>query len=161
MRSLAQPAQWLILIGRTLAYAWAAPCSVVGLAVAALLAVTGANRRVVSGVLEVWPLPTGSARRHEVLARSPFSAITLGHVTLGVSEEELVRLRSHEHAHVRQYERWGVAFLLAYPAASVWQALRGRRAHADNPFEIQARDEAMRFDTRAVMAEASGSSDAQ
>ena len=52
---------------------------------------------------------------------------------------KLERLRAHEHAHVRQYEQWGIFFLLAYPAASVWQWLRGRRAYVDNWFEVQAR----------------------
>jgi hypothetical protein len=50
---------------------------------------------------------------------------------------------------VRQYERWGAFFLLAYPAASLWQLLRGRRAHRDNPFEIEARDAESRAHERA------------
>jgi hypothetical protein len=51
----------------------------------------------------------------------------------------LHRLRTHEHEHVRQYERWGVLFFAAYPLSSLWQLLRGHRPYMDNWFEIQAR----------------------
>ena len=37
-----------------------------------------------------------------------------------------------------QYERWGPLFLLAYPAASAWAWLRGRRPYRDNAFERPA-----------------------
>jgi hypothetical protein len=95
--------------------------------------VTGARVRAQHGVLEV-------AWRHGPwLARAPFVAITFGHMVLGRSHAELSRLRAHEHAHVRQYERWGVLFLLLYPASSVWQLLRGRRPYLDNVFEVDAR----------------------
>ena len=47
---------------------------------------------------------------------------------------------AHEQAHVRQYERWGVFFFVAYPAASLWQLLRCRRPYIDNWFEVQARE---------------------
>jgi hypothetical protein len=40
---------------------------------------------------------------------------------------------------VRQYERWGVVFFLAYPLSSLWQAARGRHYYWDNWFEVQAR----------------------
>ena len=50
--------------------------------------------------------------------------------------------RISERAHVRQYELWGAFFLLAYPAASFWQLLQGRRAYFDNWFEVQARKKA-------------------
>lgn len=73
----------------------------------------------------------------------PFEAITFGHVVLGRSRAALMHLRAHEHAHVAQYERWGAVFLLAYPLASLTQWLRGRRAYLDNPFEVQAREEAL------------------
>lgn len=71
--------------------------------------------------------------------RLPFSAITLGHVVLGLDADVLARVRAHEQVHVRQYERWGALFLLAYPAASLYQWLRGRDAYRDNPFEREAR----------------------
>jgi hypothetical protein len=49
-------------------------------------------------------------------------------------------VRAHEQAHVRQYERWGLFFFVAYPAASLWQLLRCRRPYLDNWFEVQARE---------------------
>jgi hypothetical protein len=100
-----------------------------------LLAFAGARWRRVGGVLEVAPERPGSA----LTAPLGFVAITFGHVVLGCSAAELQRLRAHEHAHVAQYERWGVVFLAAYPLASLYCWLRGRRAHHDNTFEVQAR----------------------
>jgi hypothetical protein len=123
---------------------WALPCSLLGLLLGLpwLLqgrqAGRGGSLRRVDGVLEL------ALHRGEVLAgcraaRLPFAAITLGHVVIGVSEAALARLRAHEQVHVRQYERWGPLFLLAYPLASAWAWLRGRRPYLDNPFEIEAR----------------------
>jgi hypothetical protein len=67
-----------------------------------------------------------------------FSAMTLGHVILGISEAELAAARDHEHVHVRQYQRWGPLFLFAYAGSSLWQFMNGRRAYRDNFFERQA-----------------------
>lgn len=69
-----------------------------------------------------------------------YRAITLGHVILGVTADDLAASRDHEHVHVAQYERWGVVFFVAYPLASLWQVLRGRDAYWDNPFEVEARE---------------------
>jgi hypothetical protein len=126
------------------AYAWAAPCSVIGLLLAVCMAAFAKTGwQVVDGVVEVcFSSPRFSKRG--ILAAWPFAAITLGHVVAGVSAADLARLRAHEHAHVRQYERWGAFLLLAYPAAGAWQLLRGRRAHWDNPFEIEARNAELR-----------------
>jgi hypothetical protein len=96
---------------------------------------TGARIKQIEGVLEI-------AWRHstpQLTKLLPFTAITFGHVVLGISAHELSRLRTHEHAHVKQYERWGPLFLLLYPASSLWQLLRGRSAYWDNVFEVQAR----------------------
>ena len=121
---------------RWLRYAWAAPCTLVGLVlVAPLLLLRLATPAVAEGAIEV-ALAEGSYRARRWL---PFNAITFGHLIFGVSAAELSRLRPHEQAHVRQYERWGPLFFLAYPAASLWQWLRGRRAYRDNWFEVQAR----------------------
>ena len=118
-------------------YLWAAPCTALGLLLTAPAFLLGAIVRVVDGVIEIAPSASRAAPR---LARLlPFNAITFGHVVFGTSGAELDRLRAHEHAHVRQYERWGIIFLLAYPASSLWQWARGRRAYADNWFEVQAR----------------------
>lgn len=45
----------------------------------------------------------------------------------------------HELVHVRQYERWGIAFWPAYLLSSLWVRIRGGNAYWDNPFERQAR----------------------
>lgn len=118
-------------------YLWAAPCTVLGLGLTVPILLLGAMGRVVDGVIEIAPPPGLCAS--PLLRALPFNAITFGHVVYGASALELDRLRAHEHAHVRQYEQWGILFLLAYPASSLWQLLRGRRAYADNWFEVQAR----------------------
>lgn len=101
----------------------------------------GARLRWVSGVLEVSLFPHPSRRARPRRNALPFRAITLGHVVIGLDAAELSRWRTHERVHVRQYERWGPLFFVAYPLASVWQLMRGRRAYWDNPFEVQARRE--------------------
>ena len=60
-------------------------------------------------------------------------------VRFGRDGSELIRLRLHEQAHVRQYEMWGPFFFLAYPASSLLQLLRGRSPYHHNHFEVQAR----------------------
>lgn len=117
---------------------WAAPWSACGLLLAALPLAFGARARVVGGVLEVCGGPLERLRARPGQG-ARFAAITLGHVVLGVDAPTLAALRTHEHAHVRQYERWGPAFVPAYLAAGAWALLRGRRAWFDNPFERQAR----------------------
>lgn len=119
-------------------YLWAAPCSLVGLALALPLVLAGAQARRVAGVLEVGFRPH-LMQQGSLANRLPFAAITLGHVVLGISQHELKRLRVHEHAHVRQYERWGVLFFVAYPLSSLVQWLRGRSPYWHNGFEVQAR----------------------
>jgi hypothetical protein len=121
---------------RLLRYAWASPCTLVGLLLVAPALLAGmATARVVEGAIEV-ALEAASWRTRRLL---PFNAITFGHLVFGVSRAALERLRRHEQAHVRQYEQWGPLFFLAYPAASAWEWLRGRRAYRDNWFEVQAR----------------------
>lgn len=70
--------------------------------------------------------------------RCAFGGITLGHVIIAQSHEGLDTFRAHEQVHVCQYERWGVAFLLAYPLASLWALLTGRHPYWDNVFEVEA-----------------------
>jgi hypothetical protein len=122
-------------------YLWAAPCTAVGVLLALIAWMLRARWRLVRGVLEVSLLRR--VRPHKRLRRAalPFRAITLGHVVIGVDATELRRWRAHEHVHVRQYERWGPLFFVAYPLASLWQLLRGRRPYWDNPFEVQARQQ--------------------
>jgi hypothetical protein len=126
------------LAARIARYAWAAPCTAVGLCLVAPAFLFGATARVVDGAIEVALSSFKSS--NALLGALPFNAITFGHVVLATSQTELDRLRAHEQAHVRQYERWGVFFFVAYPAASFWQLLRCRRPYIDNWFEVQARE---------------------
>lgn len=122
---------------RWAAYAWAAPCTVVGLCLFAAACPAGARARVIDGVIEVALWPGGSPG--PLARRLPFTAITFGHLVIALTWREHERLRAHEREHVRQYEAWGVVFFLAYPLASLWQLLRGRQAYWDNWFEVRAR----------------------
>ena len=119
-------------------HAWPGPWSLLGLACAVPALLAGAQARRVAGVLEV---SGGRLGRLADAGRLPFgvSAITLGHVVLGSSAAVRDALRAHEHAHVRQYERWGLFFVPAYLADSLWQGLRGGHAYRDNRFEREAR----------------------
>jgi hypothetical protein len=120
---------------------WAAPCSLLGLALGtAVLAIGGSARRV-GRTLEI-AVRHADCPSDSALARLPFAAITFGHVILGVSHEELARLRTHERVHVEQYERLGPVFLLAYPCSSLVAALQGKRPYQENHFEVQAFREA-------------------
>jgi hypothetical protein len=119
---------------RLLLRLWALPCTLVGWMAALVLVLLGAHGRVVEGVLEIaLPMRWSSTRRW------PFAALTLGHVVIGVSEAELARLRAHEQAHVRQFERWGPLFPLLYALASVASWWRGEGLYAGNRFEQEAR----------------------
>ena len=121
----------LLQIGR---YAWAAPCTVAGLFPAVLVLLMGGAVQIRSGAIEIAFARTGRE------SRIPFGAMTLGHVILGQSRQVLDALRSHEQEHVRQYERWGLLFFLAYPASSLYQLLRGRNPYRYNHFEVQCRE---------------------
>lgn len=120
-----------------LRYIWAAPCTVAGLCLAAPVLLFSGRSRVVNGVIEIAVAPRVEASALERLL--PFNAITFGHVVIGTTAEQLRRLRAHEHEHVRQYEKWGALFFVAYPAASLWELLKGGRPYVDNWFEIEAR----------------------
>jgi hypothetical protein len=65
-------------------------------------------------------------------------AITLGHIILARDHATAARLRVHEHVHVRQYERWGAIFPIAYLAASAVAMIKGGDAYRDNLFEREA-----------------------
>ena len=126
---------------KQLSRAWAAPVTLLGLALALALSVIARTRwQVVAGVIEVAPRHGRPSIGARVLRKLPFDAITLGHVVIGSSAASLQALRTHEHAHVRQYERWGVFLLIAYPVASLGLLVVGRRPYLDNPFEVQARE---------------------
>jgi hypothetical protein len=123
---------------RLAAYVWAGPNTVLGLVLGFVVLGFGGRVHLVRGVAE---FSGGSlARTWSTLPTAlRFSAITFGHVILGIDEAVMVAVRQHEHVHVRQYEAWGPFFLLAYSASSVWAALRGGCAYRDNYFEKCAR----------------------
>lgn len=123
---------------RFLRYLWAAPASLLGLLLGAVLLVAGGNARRIEGTLEI----SGGAIGRRVAAGPPamnFAAITFGHVILGQDDSMLGACRAHERVHVRQYERWGVLFFPLYVASSLWQLARGRDWYRDNRFEVEAR----------------------
>jgi hypothetical protein len=117
---------------------WAAPCSLIGLLLAAIPLAQGGKAVWRRGALEVTYRQSQASCGK--LARSlPFRGIVFGHVILAVTEEELLSIGPHERVHVEQYERWGPVFFLAYGLSSLWQLLRGRSPYWYNHFEIQAR----------------------
>ena len=120
----------------TLAYLWVAPVTLFGLVLALIAYWLGASVKQRHGVLEV----AGNSRTPLLRAISnKFDAITIGHVILGRNHGTLTRHRSHEHVHVRQYERWGILFPVLYVLASFKALLMGKRFYWDNVFEVQAR----------------------
>ena len=119
-------------------FIWASPCSVVGIVLGTAVLLLGGKVKRAPGTLE-FTYRESQASCGKLARSLAFGAITFGQVIIAVTEQELTLAREHELVHVRQYERWGVAFFLAYPASSLWQLLRGRNAYWDNHFEIQAR----------------------
>jgi hypothetical protein len=108
---------------------WAAPASLLGLALAPFFA----RRSLRNGVLlcegASWPRRLGFRYR----------AMTLGHVVLCLDDIDDATW-SHELVHVAQYERLGPLFVFAYALASVAAVARGGHIYVDNRFEQQARD---------------------
>jgi hypothetical protein len=126
-------------LGRAAVYLWALPTTAVGLLFLPLvLASRKGGARVVDGVLELHGGPVAFFLRKCTLLKGGASAMTLGHVVLGRTEDMLDLTRSHERVHVRQCERWGPLFIPAYLLASVLVLLRGGRPYEDNPFEREA-----------------------
>ena len=126
----------LRLLTRPLAYAWALPNTLVGLALVPVVLATGGRVRVERGAVE---LHGGFARfflRKCLMVNA--AALTLGHVILGQDLDCLDRARDHEHVHIRQYERWGPLFLPAYFLSSFLAWRRGGHYYFDNRFEREA-----------------------
>jgi hypothetical protein len=122
---------------RFLLYVWALPASAIGCCIAVSALCLGATWRMVDGVIEV-----GGGRFASLVGLLPrvmrFDAITFGHIVLGSNHTVIEANRLHEHAHVRQYERWGLLFFTLYLGSSLAQLLRGRDPHHQNYFERQA-----------------------
>lgn len=115
-------------------YAWAAPTTMVGLTAGLLTLASGGRGQVREGALEFYGgFATWLSR---VIG---FGAMTLGHVILGRDALCLDLFRDHEQAHVRQVERWGIAFIPAYFAASFIAWRKGLHYYHDNWFERDAR----------------------
>ena len=117
---------------RLLQYAWASPWTLMAIAIGLLL---GGKFARVEGVVEVHGKRVASVLKRFYV---PAMAITVGHVVFGQTESALDMTRKHERVHVRQYERWGIAFVPAYLMLSAYLYLRGRDGYRENPFEIEA-----------------------
>ncbi len=94
---------------RVLLYLWALPNTLLGLAFVPLALMTGGRARLVRGCVEVHGGLVTWFLRRGLPVLGPAAAMTLGHVILGRDRDCLDASRDHEHAHVRQYERWGPA----------------------------------------------------
>ena len=130
---------------------WTAPCSALGAVLGCAVIAAGGSARRVGRTVEIARYH-GAAPPGSRLARAPFTAITFGHVILGASHAELARLRPHEQVHVRQYERLGPLFLVAYPCSSLLALLRGECPYRANRFERQAFREADAGEARQTIA---------
>ncbi len=122
---------------RALLYLWVSPVSAPAAGVALLARLGGGVVQVREGVLEACGgfLPVVLGRIYPPMS---IAAITLGHVVLARTHDDLEQTRAHERVHVRQYERWGAFFPLLYLGASFSAVLRGGHAYYDNPFEREA-----------------------
>jgi hypothetical protein len=118
-------------------YLWALPNTLVGLLFLPTALRRGGGVQVVDGVLEIHGPLLAAMLRH-LPVRGGAAAMTFGHVVLGRNQRALDVTRTHERIHVRQYERWGLAFIPAYLIASAWAGLRGRGAYLGNYFEREA-----------------------
>ena len=126
-------------IGSMARYVWAFPATLVGVMFSVIALGAGATVHFVGGTMEV---SGGSVSRLIGLMPVPlrFTAITLGHVIVGIDHDALRRARFHEQVHVQQYERWGVLFFALYILSSVVQVVRGRHPYFDNCFEREAHE---------------------
>ena len=122
------------------AYLWASPVTACALLVVLVGIVTGGRAGIVLGVVEVHGGLVGWYLRRGMPWFGPAAAMTLGHVILGRNATCLAQSRSHEHVHVRQFERWGPLMIPLYFAASLLCFLRGQDVYLDNPFEREAYD---------------------
>ena len=120
-----------------LAIAWASPWTLLGLSIGLLALASGGAMQRTGKVVECY----GGVLAW-LLSKAPIvggaSAMTLGHVVVGRSRDDIERTREHEAVHVAQYERWGLFFIPAYFACSIWLWLRGGNPYFDNPFEREA-----------------------
>lgn len=118
---------------------WASPNTLIGLVVGTVGMCFGAKVQVSGRAIEFYE---GGVKWF--IQRFPNGqytfAMTLGHVVIGQTKAALDVSRTHETVHVRQYERWGPAFIPAYLLSSLYVWTKGRRLYRDNPFEVEAYD---------------------
>lgn len=127
---------------RLVQYLWALPYTLIGALFTPFVVATGGRAHVLDGVLELYgPLPEFWLRRVALVPNA--AAITIGHVVLARDRDALEFTRAHERAHVRQYERWGLAFVPAYLVAGAWALASGAGAYRGNYFERDARRQAV------------------
>src|SRR5438270_6196472 len=119
---------------RLIVYLWSLPTTAVGLVLGSPALVSGGRMRWVDGVLEIHGGFVSHLLAEWTLLEGGASAMTLGHVVLGMDLDTLARTRAHERVHVRQCERWGPLFLPAYGVASLLAKWRGGDAYMDNRF---------------------------
>lgn len=120
---------------------WASPYSILGICIGSIGMLWGGKCRVREGAIEFYE--GGSRWFVSRLPPGPRTAgFTLGHVILGQTGAGLEAVGEHERVHVRQFERWGPIMGPAYILASAYMWLRGRDAYRDNPFEVEAYDQA-------------------
>lgn len=130
----------MLIVRLVLLWVWVSPASVVGLVVGLVSLPFGGRVQRIGRTLEFWGGPTAWLLRRGLPI--PAAAMTLGHVILGRSRDDLATARAHEWVHVRQYERWGPLFIPVYLGLCLWQWLRGRHPYWDHPFERAAYREA-------------------
>lgn len=120
------------MMRRAIGYLWASPNTLAAVAIGLLLC---GRFRWVQGVIEIdGPWVRQTLNRLPIQPR----AMTVGHVVFGTDLAALTVTRAHERVHVRQYERWGPAFIPVYLGWSLWLQLRGRDGYRENPFEVEA-----------------------
>ena len=127
-------------------YIWAAPNSLIGLLFVPTIVFGKSGLQQIDGVLELHGSFIAWLLRYCVPIPGGALAITFGHVVLGRDRDALRLTRRHERVHVRQYERWGPAFIPAYLAASLYALASGTGAYRGNLFE----QEAMRADRQGA-----------
>lgn len=116
---------------------WAAPITLLALPPALMIRLTG-GRVLRQGI--AWEAAGGCAPRLLWLMNPwmRIDAITLGHIIIAKDAATADCMRTHEQVHVRQYERWGMFFPLAYAAASINARARGACPYRGNAFEQEA-----------------------
>ncbi len=130
----------MLFVRLILLWVWVSPATVIGLAVGLASLLFGGRVQRIGRTLEFWGGPGGWLLRRGLPI--PAAAMTLGHVILGRSRDDLTAARAHEWVHVRQYERWGPLFIPVYLGLCGWQWIRGRHPYWDHPFERAAYREA-------------------